>query len=127
MIKYTTEAYGARYPIQIEAIDGKTKTQAGLLVAEPERTGLTVTFVKVKPAYQRRGIATRMYEIAGRYACANKMKLASDITRSDEADAFWRKQIAKGRARRVKAKRGDSYYVLSCPVETLSRRRKTRR
>jgi GNAT superfamily N-acetyltransferase len=91
----------------------------------------------VEPVYQRCGVATRLYEIAARHACDNDAVLASDSTRSDEADSFWVKQVAKGRAQCVRLRDPASaqrlrktvqkcaYYALkSCPVETLSRRRR---
>jgi GNAT superfamily N-acetyltransferase len=120
-----------RVDLKIEAIDGITGV-GGMITSPDRKLGeLTVSIIRVKPPYQRCGIATRMYEIAGKYACANGLQLASDVTRSDEADLFWQKQAAKGRARRYTKTadgetyaRGDAYYVLSCPVETLSRRRR---
>jgi predicted GNAT family acetyltransferase len=127
-LTFHTGTYQGRIKVTAVITDGQR--QVGALSAAPQRKRLTVNHVFVNPEHQRCGIATRLYEIAGQYACANSMKLASDVTRSDEADLFWQKQVTKGRARRgVKAESGDSYYVLSCPVETLSRRRrgKTRR
>jgi predicted GNAT family acetyltransferase len=120
-LTFHTGAFQGRIKVTAIVTDGQR--QVGALSAAPQHKRLTVNHVFVNPEHQRCGIATRLYEIAGQYACANGVQLASDVTRSDEADLFWQKQVTKGRARRgVKAESGDSYYVLSCPVETLSRR-----
>lgn len=47
---------------------------------------------------QRRGLGTRLYEEALAEACRERRQLASDDVRSPFAEAFWRKQQAKGRA-----------------------------
>lgn len=95
---------------------------------------LEVRTVFVEEAYQRCGIATRMYELAARQACDTDAVLASDNIRSDAAHNFWLKQVKNKRAWCVSKgkpyydlnKGGCEYYALkSCPVESLrgSRRR----
>jgi len=75
-----------------------------------------VTESRVEPAYQRRGIATQLYEAAARYACEFGQPLSSDITISAAARGFWEKQERAGRAMRRKLDRGDEVFVLSCPA-----------
>lgn len=47
---------------------------------------------------KRTGTGTRLYEAVTRDACAMGLRLSSDTLRSHFAEAFWRKQQAKGRA-----------------------------
>jgi GNAT superfamily N-acetyltransferase len=57
-----------------------------------------VTNVLVRRDFARRGIATMMYEVAAELAAKRGLPLVSDITRYPGAEAFWQKQVAKGRA-----------------------------
>jgi hypothetical protein len=66
--------------------------------------------------HNRQGNATRLYETLGKAACDKGLTLASDSTRSPAAEAFWQKQIRKGRA--IPA--GKKAIVLLCPVVTLA-------
>lgn len=56
--------------------------------------------VRLAQSHGKRGerIGTRLYETLAEYACANGLKLGSDVTRSKVAEAFWRKQYDKKRA-----------------------------
>lgn len=54
--------------------------------------------VEVDPDYRSLKIGTRLYEHMLQYACRKGGILASDTLRSPFAEAFWRKQAAKGRA-----------------------------
>lgn len=64
---------------------------------------LRVAFVSLREAgLARCGLGTRLYETALREACQRGLRLTSDRTRSDASEGFWRKQVAKGRARCVR-------------------------
>lgn len=85
--------------------------------------------INVDDDHQRCGIATRMYTMAAQAACKAGVHLKSDSIRSDAAQAFWTKQVKKGRAkcgRRTqrfydKGKGGCAYYFLTkCPVRSLA-------
>jgi hypothetical protein len=98
-----------------------------------------VTHVLVSASQQRCGVGTKLYEEAAKLACKEfKVPLQSDAERSGAADAFWQKQIKKGRARCLQktekryaddltpviGRSGCYRYVLTCPVPaTLSRPR----
>lgn len=47
------------------------------------------------------GFGTQMYSAAWQFACESGYRLASDDTRSEAAERFWKKQESKGRARCV--------------------------
>lgn len=67
---------------------------------------------------RRQKLGTAVYEYAARYACASFGKpLASDYrhSRSPSAEAFWQKQLIKGRAKLI-GEGDDNYYVLTCPA-----------
>lgn len=73
--------------------------QVGTLHLRARGTITEVKNITVDPAFRRRGVATRLYERGAREACKRFGKpLASDETRTEAAEAFWRKQAAKGRA-----------------------------
>lgn len=65
-------------------------------------------------------VATALYERAAKDACSKyKVPLASDVSRSDRAQSFWEKQVAKGRATWKKFEQDadfDNRAVLSCPA-----------
>lgn len=48
---------------------------------------------------RRKGLITRLYEVAAEDACHHGARLVSSIERSPFSEAFWRKQKRKGRAR----------------------------
>lgn len=80
----------------------------------------------------REGIGTQLYTKAAHEACKRGGSFISDMERSPEADAFWRKQATKGRATRVEAKLLDNtvdFYLIGCPAPSSlsgARRRKRR-
>lgn len=69
---------------------------------EPGRSGRVahVLWVEVLAGFQRSRIATRLYEAAFAKTCDvyRGALFGSDDTRSAAAQAFWEKQVAKGRA-----------------------------
>ncbi len=109
----------------------------------------SVNLISVSQKFRRCGIATKLYEMAAKYACDNNMQLKSGVARSAMADGFWAKQVQKGRATCAKAipkseaeyaerrsrtdngplvgRRGCDHYVLSCPVTSLANASKKRR
>lgn len=62
------------------------------------REGLLVSSIDLHPRAQRKGLGTKLYEVAAEIACNYDLPLVSDRLRSRFAEAFWRKQLAKGRA-----------------------------
>jgi len=62
------------------------------------RRRFQVAYSWVLDDYQRRGIATRLYERAAAESCRRGGPLQSDVIRSGESDSFWHKQWDKGRA-----------------------------
>lgn len=104
-----------------------------------------VSWVHVKSDLQRCHLATRLYERLAADVCATYRKpLASDTERSAPSEAFWMKQVAKGRASCVETsderrlnpasadiivgRGGCLYYQLkSCAVRDLSAARKRKR
>lgn len=94
---------------------------AELSVDVPPRGASIVTNLWVDDSLRRKGIATHMHERAADMSCEQFGRpLGSDITRSRENDAFWRKQESRGRARCIRRSKRDptwcSSYVLSCPA-----------
>ena len=91
---------------------------------------LSVSYVEVTPQHRRQGIATYLYEAAAQFACERYgLPLSSGFIREEEADAFWRKQVARGRAqyREYPGVLAD-YYTLTCPPpETLRNNPRRRR
>lgn len=97
--------------------------RVGKLVVKASWGTPAVERIDVKPEHRRRHIATRMYEAAAREVCRKWGEpLRSDYMRSSESDAFWQKQLAKGRAHCVHEKSGKclQYELKPCPApETL--------
>jgi len=62
------------------------------------RPVLRITAIDVIESARHQGVGTAMYEEALALACARGERLVSDFTRSEYAEAFWRKQRRKGRA-----------------------------
>jgi len=62
------------------------------------KEALEVGSIEVDPAYRERRLGTKLYEIALKEACKLGYEIESDSTRSAFAEAFWRKQVSKGRA-----------------------------
>ncbi|MGL4257997.1 MAG: GNAT family N-acetyltransferase [Microbacterium sp.] len=68
---------------------------------KPRSTHLRVGYIEVHPDHRKKQYGTRLYERALIEACAQGLPLSSDTQRSEFSEAFWRKQVAKGRARCV--------------------------
>lgn len=80
----------------------------------------SVDRVDVFEPFRRHGVATKLYEAAAREACTRRARLAS-LERNPDAHstAFWKKQVAKGRAiekpiRGADADRYTRYVLKSC-------------
>lgn len=103
--------------------------------------GPTIDYIFVRETWRRRGVATALYEAAARGACRSYgVPLQSDVERSAAAQAFWVKQVRKGRATCVRPTpkvgrvqptayvmgRGGCYrYALTCPAPaSLARARR---
>ena len=94
--------------------------------------GPAIHTVQVDRAFRERGLGTKLYKAAADLACRKfKAPLLSDASRSGYAQAFWEKQVRKGRAVCVKphpdphiadreltvAGRGGCWrYRLTCPA-----------
>lgn len=85
---------------------------AAVLLLEPRAAGLVVASVQVKDAraYGKR-LGTRLYEAAVEHACKLGKPLVSDHERSPFAEAFWRKQVGKGRANCLPEKGKGKFYA----------------
>jgi len=71
-----------------------------------------VTWISVGSAHHRRGIGTALYARMARESCRRwGQPLHSDTNRSHLAEAFWQKQLDRGRAT-FDGKR----YRLTCPA-----------
>jgi GNAT superfamily N-acetyltransferase len=80
-----------------------------------------VDTVSVYPQFQRRGVATKLYEAATAGACAKRGRLASVDRRPGAfSNDFWRKQAAKGRVEVFRGKRQPIYVLRDCSVRDLS-------
>ena len=72
--------------------------QVGRIGLGPNPAGLSVRSINVNRSFQRRGIATALYEEALSLSCEKRVPLLSDFERSRFEEAFWSKQKKKGRA-----------------------------
>lgn len=81
-------------------LDAATQSKPRALLALEQRgLDLVVTAIDVKDRVDmRKRFGTRLYEFANELACKRGLRLASDSERSQYAEAFWRKQVTKGRA-----------------------------
>ena len=95
------------------------KIVAEMQMKEAEDDALSVSGIEVaKPADRKKGLGTKMYEQALAFSCEQGKPLVSDSQRSEFAEAFWRKQWAKGRAECIPGQ-GDLY---SFPMRELKKR-----
>ena len=92
--------------------------------------------VNVLEPFRRKGVATKLYEVAAQEACRRRAPLASDERVGEMSREFWAKQMRKGRAvvisKRGGFERGEkaAVYSLTCPAPTSLRglaQRKRRR
>ncbi len=93
---------------ELEALRQPTKVDG--------RNLMIVDIAEVDEAHQRKGVGTKLYEIAAAEACKHGALLASR-SRSKMSDGFWKKQIKKGRAKVVE---GKTIALVSCSIDTLS-------
>jgi GNAT superfamily N-acetyltransferase len=116
--------------IAVEAID-ESGQQVGVMRAGPGRLGrwrdgaqiVRVHEIAVNKHLRRRGIGTRLYARAATLACRRfHAPLASNVLRSDDSEAFWQRQVRKGRAECLQWPSGPAQegkpcaeYILSCP------------
>lgn len=72
---------------------------------------LKASFIEIAPDARKARIGTLLYDAMLGEACDRGLPLTSDTFRSHFAEAFWQKQVAKGRAKCVKKKNayGDVY------------------
>lgn len=80
--------------------------------------GPSVSHIHVREDLRRRRVATRLYEAASRIACHVWGEgLRSGVARTANADAFWRKQVLRGRADCLKRyERHCFQYQMACPA-----------
>ena len=93
--------------------------------SEPRTKCWQVSAIEVAEKYRRRGLATKLYAEAARLAARGGLALCSDVPLSldAKAQAFWEKQVQKGRARwevpGPAVREGENYdygrYVLKFP------------
>ena len=120
------------------------KRQVGVIFTRRDDRDSYVSWIEVDPSRRRCGISTKLYEEAARAVCEKYGRpLAVDTERTASTQAFWEKQVQKGRAicvesapadrRRVAPKPEDAvegrggclYYQLkSCQISDLSGRRR---
>jgi GNAT superfamily N-acetyltransferase len=114
--RYVTELRPGAFAITL--MEGRSSVaRIGVAVADQDRV-MRVRRVDVVPGARRHGVATALYERAAKLACSRfGLPLSSDIDRSPRSEAFWQKQMTKGRARRVPSnEHKGTLYVLSCPA-----------
>jgi GNAT superfamily N-acetyltransferase len=96
--------------------------EVDLMYSDGELIQASVGLINVDRDLQRCGVGTRLYERAARIACKRGVKLRSDTSRSNKAEAFWRKQERKGRVVCEKSYYGSGceyYEIKKCPVKSL--------
>lgn len=118
-----------------------TRRQAGVIVVDGRNVNPRVSSILVVDDRRRVGVGTALYLAAARLACRQfGAPLHSDFERSVAAQAFWEKQVKKGRAVCVAAasapvadgsnsgpilnRGGCVQYRLTCPVPTSLRGRR---
>lgn len=76
----------------------KGSTMIGQAILEPSPGTRSLKVGEINVVKKRGGVGTRLYEAAVRIGCKAGLAVASDSMRSPFAEAFWRKQVSKGRA-----------------------------
>lgn len=84
----------------------RTKPRAGG-ATEPV---LKVSYIELAPKERKGRVGTLLYDAMLGEACDRGQPLTSDRMRSHFAEAFWRKQVRKGRAKCVRSGRGGELY-----------------
>lgn len=145
----TRHVGGRLYAVRIEAhAKGQGRVGAITVVApQTPHEDLNIAYVShvlVDEAFHRCGVGTQLYERAAKIACKDfKHPLHSDVERTGYAQAFWEKQIRKGRAvciaraparnpiemhEPVVGRGGCERYKLTCPApKSLARARRLSR
>lgn len=80
----------------------------GKAVLDTARGRVIVGEIEVADEARRSGVGTALYEAAVKVGCRAGLDVSSDSFRSPYAEAFWRKQVAKGRATCISG-RGEVY------------------
>ncbi len=92
LLRFKTYTSGSRVVIEAKI----ATAEVGTIELGRDEVGMMVHYVFVESP--RCGIGTKLYEQAQRYACGAGLHLASDTTRTHESEAFWAKQVSRGRA-----------------------------
>jgi hypothetical protein len=109
-------AHGVRVPSRQRVYTARGG-KAFLMVAPTMRPGwVKANRTMVDFKYRRKGLMTRLYEVAAEDACRDGNRLVSDVNRSVFSEAFWRKQKRKGRARCVQPNRNQTENVWNGPL-----------
>jgi GNAT superfamily N-acetyltransferase len=126
---------------EITAINPKGKPIAWIEIRmNPDGGAIRATVIHVRRDMRRCGLGTQLYERAAKLACEMGYPLSSDYSRSANAQKFWEKQVAKGRAicaaeaprpkpalpaSSVRGRGGCLYYTLkNCDIADLRGRRR---
>ncbi len=105
---YQVVTFDGRRGAKIEILTRTSRPlQVGAMQIEWGQGIAAVTNVLVRKDFARQGIATLMYEEAAKIAEQHGLPLVSDTTRFPGAEAFWTKQVAKGRAEVVQLEDGQ--------------------
>lgn len=84
----------------VSAVTADEKSQHAGMLEVTCRQGLCETgLIEVEEPFRRQRVGTALYEAALDEICKRRKFMVSDITRSAFAEAFWRKQVARGRAK----------------------------
>lgn len=127
----------AREKAESQGVRFKILSREDAFVVEASKDGFEIASLEAeraltKPAFRvtgiaiarggpyRSGLGTALYEVALEHACSEGIRIHSDFYRSHFAEAFWRKQFKKGRARCVKRNRPEirRYNVFYAPLES---------
>src|SRR3990172_12812133 len=95
--KRATASGGGMEGLSITALAGKR--EVGVIIVRMFDRDPYVSWIEVDPSLRRCGISTTLYEQAARAVCAKYGKpLSVDHERTAATEAFWQKQMQKGRA-----------------------------
>lgn len=84
-----------------------------------DNRNVALTHLTVSPELRRKKIGTRIREEALRYACSVGKAFLSDESRSEFEQAFWEKQVDKGRASCAEPGKGFYYSAPKAYYEKL--------
>lgn len=82
--------------------------------AWPALGEVNVKQIEVSADYRRKGLASKLHEMAQNYAKSQGLTYTSDagLMRSPAAEGYWKKMVASGKAKNV----GGRYEIISGPV-----------